>query len=109
MLQEEFRARINAYRRPTGVPQTALASELGLHPNVLSHKLNGISGSRLTHQEVRQIIKALAAWEAISSRAEAEELLALMDLKPGTFTSQDWNSPPLNRLEEFSGRPKPPV
>jgi predicted ATPase len=107
MLQEEFRARINAYRRPTGVAQTALARELSLHPNVLSHKLNGISGSRLTHQEVKQIIKSLAAWEAIATRREAEELLALMDLKPDSFSPQEWNSPPLNRLEETPAYPRP--
>jgi non-specific serine/threonine protein kinase len=97
-----FREKVHAYRRPTGQLQKALADRVGVEPHVLSRKLHGVGGARLTHQDVKRIIGALAEWEAITHRTQAVELLALMGLRPGAFTAEEWNAPPLNRLETVS-------
>ncbi|MBX3085307.1 MAG: tetratricopeptide repeat protein [Anaerolineae bacterium] len=98
----EFRTKIQEYRRAAGIPQKQLARELGLNPTVLSHKLNNSDDMRLTHQEVKRIVLLLAQWQAIGSRAEAEQLLQLMQLKPTAFTEQEWQSPPLVALDAGS-------
>src|SRR5919199_1841793 len=94
-----FRAQIGAYRRRAGRAQQELARELGLHPKVLSHKLHGSDGAYLTHDQVKDIIRVLAAWQAITDRAQAVELLSLLGLSQESFTQQEWAAPPLNRLE----------
>ncbi len=95
---EAFRQRISAARRQTGRLQKELADALGLNPHVLSHKLHGTDSARLTHPEVKQIIKTLASWEAITTQGEAIELLALMGLPPESFASDAWATAPLNQL-----------
>lgn len=77
-----------------------LANELGLQPAALSNKLNGTGETSLKYTEARQIIKILAGLEAITNRAEAVELLELVNLKESSFTPEEWNSPPLNKLIE---------
>jgi non-specific serine/threonine protein kinase len=94
-----FRAAVDGYRRPTGHSQQELAGALGLHPNVLSHKLHASDGAALRHDEVRGIVRVLAAWQALATRAQAVELLGLMDLGPSSFSSQEWAAPPLAHLE----------
>src|SRR5262245_25882111 len=96
---QEFRDKVWEYRRQAGFTQIALADALGLHPKVLSQKLNGSSGYSLNHPEIKQLIKTLAGWEAITTRTEAFDLLAAMGLKDTTFTSQEWATPPLDKLE----------
>ncbi len=99
MSLAEFRKKVQEYRRMSGHAQKELAEALGLNPHVLSHKLNGTDNSTLTNQEVKQIIKTLAGWEAITTRREAIELLAWMNLKAITFSQQEWDVPPLHKLE----------
>ena len=70
-----FRQTITAARRPTGRHQQELAAALGLSPYALSHKLHGTGGVQLTHPEVKQIIKILTAWEAITTQDAAIALL----------------------------------
>ena len=94
-----FRTNVQAYRRPTGRAQKELARALGLHPNVLSHKLHGSDGAALTHLEVKGIVRTLAAWQAISTQAEALDLLGLMGLGRSSFPAEEWNAPPLGLLE----------
>ena len=57
-----FRVALEGYRRPSGHSQQELARALGLHPNVLSHKLHGSDGATLRHDEVRDIVRVLASW-----------------------------------------------
>src|SRR4051794_5470405 len=57
-----FRDLVRAYRRDVGRSQQQLAQALGLHPNVLSHKLNGHGRAVLTVPEVVGIVTALAGW-----------------------------------------------
>ena len=99
MSLDTFRTKIRAYLRTVNVAQTALARELGLHPSVLSHKLNGKGIYTLSQPEVKKIVKFLAQFDAISTRSEAIELLEAMDLKATTFTPQEWQAAPLNKLE----------
>src|SRR5919199_3936573 len=94
-----FRAQIGAYRRRAGRTQQELARDLGLHPKVLSHKLHGSDGAYLTHEQGKGIIRVLAAWQAITDRAQAVELLSLLGLSQESFTQQEWAAPPLSRLE----------
>jgi predicted ATPase len=98
MDSDEFRRRLTAYRRPTGRTQADLAHAIGLNPQWLSHKLNLTDGSRLTHPEVKRIIRTLAEWQSFTAPAEIVELLALMGLGPGTFTDAEWASPPFQSL-----------
>src|SRR5438876_2850392 len=94
-----FREKVAAARRRTGRLQKELADALGIDAQVLSRKLHGAKQTFPTHAEVRQIIKVLALWEAITTRDEAIELLTLMGLRSESFSDQEWNTPPLNRLE----------
>jgi predicted ATPase len=103
-----FRAAVAGFRRPTGHSQQELATALGLHPAVLSHKLHGSDGAALRHDEVRGIARTLAAWQAVTTRAQVVELLGLMDLRPTSFTSAEWTSPPLSQLEPGDA-PLPPA
>ena len=94
---ERFREQVRSYRSPTGKTQEDLAKVLALNPQVLSHKLHGIRNARLTHREVKTIVKTLVEWGAMTRQAEARELLELMECPD--FPSAEWKAPPLNRLE----------
>ena len=94
-----FREKVAAARRQTGQLQRELADALGIDAHVLSRKLHGAKQTFPTHAEVRQIIKVLATWEAITTRNEAIELLSLMGLRAESFSEQEWNAAPLNQLE----------
>ena len=59
---EAFRNRVGEYRRLAGRAQGEIARELDLHPDVLSHKLRGDGRARLTHDDVRGIVRTLAGW-----------------------------------------------
>src|SRR5437588_900422 len=93
-----FREKVAAARRRTGRLQKELADVLGIHAQVLSRKLHGVKQTFLTHAEVKQIIKALASWDAITTQDEAIELLSLMGLRVKSFSDQEWKTAPLNRL-----------
>jgi hypothetical protein len=47
-------------------------------------------------------MQTLAAWDAITTQDEANDLLALMGLKPTSFSEQEWRTAPLNRLDPSS-------
>src|SRR5579859_7622544 len=94
-----FREKVATARRRSGHQQRELANALGINAQVLSRKLHGITQAFLTHAEVVQIIKTLASWDAITTQAEAIELLLLMGLKATGISDQEWNTAPLNRLE----------
>src|SRR5215831_7561373 len=99
MDRAAFRTAVAGYRRPTGHTQQELAGALGLHPKVLSHKLNGSDGAVLGHEEIRAIVRVLANWGALTTRTQAIALLRLMELGPNTFSPSDWGARPLSVLE----------
>ncbi|HEU5370719.1 MAG TPA: tetratricopeptide repeat protein [Ktedonobacterales bacterium] len=94
-----FREQVTAARRRAGRLQKELAEALGLDEQVLGRKLHGRRASRLTQQEGKALIQTLAAWDAITTQAEAEELLSLLGLRRESFSTEEWASAPLNRLE----------
>lgn len=94
-----FREKVSLARRQAGYLQKDLAAALGTDTRVLSRKLHGSGAAILSHQDVKQIIRTLASWDAITSRTEALALLDLMGLKAKSFSVDEWNSAPLNRLE----------
>jgi len=79
-----FREAVRARRRAAGHTQQQLARRVGLHPHVLSHKLHA-RGAILTSADVTAIVTVLAGWGAIGSQAEAQALLALAGVPPGTW------------------------
>src|SRR6266704_7143342 len=95
-----FREQVTATRRQAGYLQKDLAVALGLDTETLSRKLHGRHHAILTLQDVKQIIKTLAAWQAITTRKEALDLLGLLRLSPESFSPEEWNSLPLSRLEQ---------
>lgn len=72
--------------------QNDLADALGLHPKVLSRKLNGYENAHLTVQEVWKIIDTLIQWQAITVQDEVLELLQLAQVEPETISSQEWQA-----------------
>ncbi len=60
----------------------------------MSYRLHGTK--RLTSPDVRAIVRALADWGAISTQAEATELLAMTACPP--FSAAEWAAPPLDQL-----------
>src|SRR5579883_1549404 len=65
--------------------QIELASEIGLHENELSKRLQGYRdhktgrGWHLTSDDVLAIVRTLAKWGAIVSQQQAQELLEMME------------------------------
>ncbi len=94
-----FSDSIQTFLRSSGYSQKELADVLGLHPKVLSRKLNGSGNAHLTHIEVRDILLALTRWHALTTQEEAFQLLALAQVGPTLFDAEEWHSPPLDRLE----------
>ncbi len=88
--------------RFSGYTQKELAEKIGLHPKVLSRKLNGNGNAHLTHLEVRSILIELTRWHAITTQDEAFQLLALAEVGPNLFDEKEWHSPPLNQLNAKS-------
>ncbi|HLI05926.1 MAG TPA: NB-ARC domain-containing protein [Ktedonobacteraceae bacterium] len=93
---------IRKYLRDSGYSQSKLADALGLHPKVLSRKVNKYKNDRLNRQEVKKIITTLATWHAITSREEVEQLLAAAEVETSIISDDEWQSPPLNALTPHS-------
>src|SRR5438094_492126 len=67
-----------------------------LDASELNSRLNGTDGTRLMPYDVKFIVKTLAEWGAIRTRAEAVELLHLMNCSD--FEAIDWEVEPLKSL-----------
>ncbi|HEY6284478.1 MAG TPA: NB-ARC domain-containing protein, partial [Ktedonobacteraceae bacterium] len=89
---------VQEYIRASGYSQKELADAVGLHPKVLSRKLNNSGNAHLTHLEVKRIITTFARWHAVSTQDEAIHLLELAQLMPNSFSAEEWQQPPLNQL-----------
>jgi predicted ATPase len=97
-----FREAVREHRRAAGRTQQQLARSIGLHPDVLSHKLNGRDNAVLTAPDVIGIATTLAGWGALATRADAQALLDLMDVPPHTVPAAAWSAPPLAALRADS-------
>src|SRR5260221_3205590 len=107
MNLERFREKVRNYGRLTERTQEELAKALGLSRYVLSHKLHGTSNARLTHREVKAIVKTLVEWGALTRQAEARELLELMECPD--FLPDEWNAPPFTWLQATTSTRSPDV
>ncbi len=96
---------VQTYLRTSGYSQKELADELGLHPKVLSRKLNGSGNARLTRLEVQRIIITMALWRVITAQEEALHLLELAEVEPGIFSDDEWQTPPLSTLAAKRAQP----
>lgn len=99
---------VQRYLRASGYTQKELADALGLHPKVLSRKLNGSGNAHLTHLEIQRIIITLANWRAITNRDEALTLLEAAGVDPGIFHENTWQTPPLSTLAQKNAHPGSP-
>ncbi len=108
----EFREKVRERRRAVGRTQQQLARSVGLHPDVLSHKLNGRDHAVLTTPDVIGIAVTLAGWGALVSRADVYELLDLMEVPRHAVPAASWSAPPLADLpagyDAGLGRGTPP-
>ena len=90
--------------------QNDLADALGLHPKVLSRKLNGYENAHLTAQEVWKIIGTLIQWKAITAQDEVLELLELAQIEPDTFSTEEWQALSINQGQvEVRSIPTSPI
>jgi non-specific serine/threonine protein kinase len=81
-----------------GRTQQQLARAIGLHPDVLSHKMNATDSAVLTAEDVIAIVIVLAEWGVLGTRGDAERLLALMAVPPHAIGARTWSAPPLAAL-----------
>lgn len=95
-----FREAVREHRRAVGRTQQQLARTVGLHPDVLSHKLNGRDNAVLTTLEVIGIATTLADWGALVTGADLHALLELMDVPPQAIPASAWAAPPLANLRD---------
>jgi len=102
-----FSDSVQKYLRTSGYSQKELADTIGLHPKVLSRKLHSNGNARLTHLEVRCIIKTLAQWHVITTQDEALQLLELAQMRPTSFSAGEWQTPPFNTLATKRAQPLP--
>ncbi len=88
--------------------QADLASAVGLSVGELNRRLNGSKAALLTDANARAIVRALAEWGAITTQAEALDLLDLICCPQ--FSASEWNSPPLDNLDPLrsASTPKTP-
>ena len=93
-----FRETVRERRRAVGRTQQQLARSVGLHPDVLSHKLHGRDSSMLTTPDVIGIAITLAGWGALVSRADVYELLDLMEVPRHAIPAAAWSEAPLADL-----------
>jgi len=92
-----FREAVRQHRRAVGRTQQQLARSIGLHPDVLSHKLHG-RDAVLTTPDVIGIATTLAGWGALVTRADVQALLDLMEVPPHAIPAAAWSAPPLAAL-----------
>ena len=98
-----FRQAVREHRRAVGRTQQQLARSIGLHPDVLSRKLNSRDNTVLTALEVVRIATTLAGWGALVTRSDLYVLLDLMDVPRHVVPAAAWSATPLDRLRD--GRP----
>lgn len=94
-----FSDHLQQHLKTVGYLQKDLAEQIGLHPKVLSRKLNGTNNAYLTEEEVWSIITALVRWKAITTQDEVFHILNLaqLELEPGSVSLKQWQTLPLKQ------------
>lgn len=102
---KKFQELVQRYCRAAGYTQEQLAQDLGMHPTGLSRKLHQAKGAFFSRPEIKSIVKLLAQEQAITTQAEALELLELVGLSAGSFSLEEWKASPLKSLDPLSAQP----
>jgi len=100
-----FADTLKKYLHTSGLTQKQLARAIGLHPKVLSRKLNGSANAYLNRAEIQSIITKLADWHVITTQEEALCLLDLAGVEPAIFYTDDWQTPLLSTLAKTPAQP----
>jgi predicted ATPase len=95
-----FRAAVRQHRRVVGRTQQQLARSMGLHPDVLSHKINGNDNALLTMSDAIGIVTTLTDWGAVTTRADLQALLDLVEVPLHAIPAAAWSVPPLAALRD---------
>ena len=96
-----FRQTLQTHLKKAGILQEELALAMILQPAVLSRKLNGTNKAYLNKKEVKLVVLILVEKQVISKKIEAVELLTLAGFFESSFSSEEWRSAPLNKLEQW--------
>lgn len=101
-----FRLAVRDARRTVGYTQQQLARAVGLHPDVLSHKLNGHDGSVLTMRDGLAVVETLVRWGAFTTRPEVDAVLGMISVPSQLAGAQPWYAELTGPAPE--GAPAPP-
>src|ERR1700744_2182205 len=100
-----FRTAVRQHRRAVGRTQQQLARSIGLHPDVLSHKINGNDNALLTMSDATSIVTTLTDWGAVPTRADLQALLDLVEVPLHAIPAAAWSVPPLAALRDAADDP----
>ena len=113
MLVEIFGKRIQAYLRASGYKQNELADAIGIHPKVLSRKLNGTTNASFHYDEIHRLILVLVERQVFTRHEDLFSLFAEAQIDPASiFLASEWQESPLNTLapdEQFATPGDQPV
>ncbi len=103
-FHQEIKARLRNTYLPDGsrATQNELAKAVYLSVAELSKRLGRAKGTRLTQENIRDIVLTLARWDALGTEAEVVELLNLVECP--TFSEAEWAAPPLSGLKRLDRR-----
>ena len=99
---DKLRSAVRERRRAVGRSQRQLASSIGLHPDVLSHKLNGHGRALLSLPEAANIISTLVSWGAFDDRTAVEQAFRWAGIPVAGPAGPRWDEPPLSLLPEVA-------
>ena len=85
-----FRRQVRDARRAVGRTQQQLARTIGMHPDVLSRKLNGAGESVLATPDVLAIVGTLVDWSALATTTDVDRLLETTTVPSRLVTRQPW-------------------
>lgn len=95
---DKLRSAVRERRRAVGRSQRQLAAAVGLHPDVLSHKLNGHGRALLSLPEAANIILTLASWGAFDDRTAVDQAFRWAGIPVAGPAGPRWDEPPLSLL-----------
>lgn len=96
LSQAEYESKKKRAKKRRGMNKGDLAEACGYDRSELSRKLHG--QSPINEVVVKNIVRALATHQGITTKGQAKELLTLMGIPD--FSPVDWNAFPLQLLKE---------
>ena len=87
-----FRWEVRQALRAVGRTQQRLARSVGMHPGVLSRKLNGAGESFPAIPDVLAIVRTLVEWSALTTTEDVDRLLETMAVPHRLVSGESWYS-----------------